>query len=134
MTTKLPALVPFNDPVTVCSACGKAACVQRNLPKIRCAARKAGPVATKLVPLAEVQACPVEHFSYWKGDPNRDPDMPLDLADLREMIRVQRQQPDKWGDARQMMIGYLTVAELGIDPEQVAEAMTAEWPEGAVPT
>ena len=132
MTIKLPDLVPFNDPVTVCAACRHACClVSPNRSKRRCDARSDGAVtATIALPLAEVQAAALENPGYWKGEPDHDVDMPLDVEALREMSRYMRKTYTE-PDGRQMAIGYL-VGYLGIDPEQVAEAMAAEWPEEAV--
>lgn len=123
MTIKLPDLVPFNDPVAVCVWCRRACCVQN--PQLRCA-RFRGEATTCLVPLQDLQACPSENQSYWKGDTKRDPDIPIDLFDLHELVRDQCKRAP--ADERGIVASYL-LHELRIDPEQVAEAMAAEWPE-----
>lgn len=129
MSTKLPALVPFNDPVTVCAACRHACClVSPNRSKRRCDARSDGTVtATIDLPLAEVQEAALEHHSYWKGAPGSDVDMPLDLEALDGMAAYMRKNYTD-PDGRQMALGYL-VGYLGIDPDQAAAAMAKEWPE-----
>lgn len=130
MTIKLPDLVPFNDPVTVCAACRHACClVSPNNSKRRCAERSSGKVtATSALDLAEVQMAGLESQSYWKGAPGHDIDMPLDVGALHDMTRYMRKTYSEEPDGRGMALGYL-VGYLGIDPEQVAEAMAAEWPE-----
>lgn len=127
MSTKLPALVPFNDPVTICAFCDRACClVSPNRSKRRCDARSEGATATVDRALADVQAAALEHPSYWKGAPDHDIDMPLDVGALHELVRSQRKGiPD---EDRSIIAGYLE-HELGIDPDQVAEAMAKEWPE-----
>ena len=123
MSTKLPALVPFNDPVTVCVSCRKAACA---LQRFRCAAAKSGPVGLDQLPLTTVQATAGENCSYWKARPvDWDDDMPLDVADMEHLVRWTRERGQT---ERAMLHGYLA-HELGIDPDQVAEAMAKEWPD-----
>ncbi len=121
-TTKLPAVVPFNDPVTVCAMCGRAGCLIPDSP-FRCRGHNKQTVTHAL---ADIRGLDREHPGYWKGDPNRDPDFPIDLVDLHEMVRVQRKRAH--ADDRDSIVSYL-LHNLNIDPEQVAEAMAAEWPE-----
>lgn len=123
MSTKLPAQVPFNDPVTVCSACRRASCA---MGRCRCDEAKRGLVALAYVALAELQAASEENPSYWKPQrPEDESDIPIDVEDMAFLIRFQRGRP---GAERSMMAGYLE-HELGIDPKQVAAAMAKEWPE-----
>lgn len=131
MTTTLPAWVPFNDPVTVCSSCRKVAC--RVHSHLRCPAYRAnGSLPLIRLPLSEVQSAALEHPGYWKGDLNADPDMPIDLVALGDLIRSTRERsardPGPYGDDRSISAGYFE-HELGIDPAQVAAAMAKEWPE-----
>lgn len=123
MTLRLPERVPFNDPVTVCSACLRASCAQG---RMRCDAAKSGPIASKTEALFMLRALAKENPSYWKvQQPEHDDDTPVDVADMEHLIRYMRDQPRT---ERSMLAGYLE-HELGIDPEQVAAAMAKEWPE-----
>lgn len=125
MSIKLPESVPFNDPVTVCSACKKASCA---LQRFRCHAARRGPVGLEELPLAVVRAAAKENPSYWKPPrADGDDDTPIDVEDMEFLIRWTREQhrPE-----RSMIAGYLE-HELGIDPEQVAAAMAKEWPEAS---
>jgi len=123
---KLPAQVPFNDPVTVCVSCLRASCV---LGRFVCALRKAGLAETAAAPLADVRTAAKESPGYWKPQrPEQDNDIPIDVEEMHRLIGFIRTLPNA---ERPMMAGYLEL-ELGIDPEQVAEAMAAEWPEEAV--
>lgn len=123
MSAKLPALVPFCDPVTVCSECRAAACAQG---RYRCAAAKLGLVERVPVSLETVRELAKENPSYWKHQrPERDDDLPLDVEDMEHLIRYTRTQARS---DRSTLAGYLE-HELGIDPTQVAEAMAKEWPE-----
>lgn len=126
MSTRLPAQVPFNDPVTVCSACRRASCA---IDRMCCDAAKRGRPAAIAVSLAEVRAASLESPSYWKPQrPEKDEDLPIDVEEMRRLVGYMKAQPHA---ERPMMVGYLE-HELGIDAEQVAEAMAAEWPEEAV--
>lgn len=123
---KLPELVPCHDPVTVCAACERAACV---LGRFVCDARKGGALEVESRPLATVRAAAKESPSYWKPQrPERNSDYPIDVEELERLVRWSRVQPYP---ERQLIAGYLE-HELGIDAEQVAAAMAKEWPEAEV--
>lgn len=122
MSAKLPEFVPFNDPVTVCAACKKVCClVQWHL---SCDLQKRAAAGRVAIPLAEVQALAMEHPSYWKGDLDRDGDVPVDLEALGELTRHARAN----GHNRAVHLAYL-ISGLGIDPEQVEAVVAKEWPE-----
>ena len=126
---KLPRQVPFNDPVNVCLACRRAGClVDRAL---SCDDRNTKSPEHAAFPLASVRTWALESPGVWKGHPNRDQLVPIDLVDLHELVREQRRRAvarqacDRWGRAR---FAY-SLHRLGLDVEQVSEAMDAEWPE-----
>jgi hypothetical protein len=78
------------------------------------------------VSLASLQAEPLESPSYWKPQrPAQDDDLPIDVEEMERLIRFMKERPHT---ERSMMAGYLE-HELGIDRDQVAEAMAKEWPE-----
>lgn len=123
MSTKLPAVIPFNDPVTVCAKCRTAACA---LQRIRCAAAKRGPLGLEKVPLAAVKAAAKENPGYWKArHPRRDDHLPVDVEDLEELVRWTRER----AECTRPVLAFYLQYELGIDRDQVAEAIAKEWPE-----
>lgn len=125
MSTTLPALIPFNDPVTVCAECLCAACAQG---RHRCAAAKAGRASTKSEALFMLRALAKENPSYWKVQrPERDDDLPLDVEDMEHLVRWTRKQ----GRTERALLASYLEHELGIDTGQVAAAMAKEWPEAA---
>jgi hypothetical protein len=119
---RLPAVIEPPAQVVVCECCWRAGCWYRLADS--CVGVSGGRPRTSITMTAEeVQDLAYESPSFWHGPRSAD-QPPRDVAELLDAVQYASTRPNASREQTRLRL----VAQLGIDADQVDEALAQAWP------